>query len=435
MRIFTQFLRHRHGVVAATTALLMPALILFMALAVEVGEWYTITRQLQSVADAAAVAAAWDLAYSGTLAGATTKATYSAAHGGFGGTPSVTCLVAYNPDVTGPCAPGMATGYVKATVSEQQPTVFASMYERVLTLGAGAVASWTQPYQSCALALGAGGTDITTTGSPTITLGTGCVMASQSAAADSLDLSGASSVTAQTLISAGGINGTCGACTATPVLDGPIIPNPLSCSLAANSGFCSAVAAIPSGCTAMPATIPAPPSGGVCYTSMVFNGTVTLPAGTYYTTGNFDVQGGTVTGTGVTIIVTNAGACEGNISFEGNSTTATLTAPSSGTFAGMLFIQVAPSGVACASTNSIGAGPTTPAVTLAGGIYSPDASWTFDASPSTSCLSGVSPCGNKCLTVISNTIVFGGTVDLEDAGCAAPSGTDLFNVAAISLVE
>jgi hypothetical protein len=76
-----------------------------------------------------------------------------------------------------------------------------------------------------------------------------------------------------------------------------------------------------------------------CYKDFKFTGNTnyTLAAGTYYLDStNFDVQGtGSITGTGVTIILT--GATPGSITTNGN-TTIKLSAPTTGTYANMLFI-------------------------------------------------------------------------------------------------
>jgi hypothetical protein len=160
-----------------------------------------------------------------------------------------------------------------------------------------------------------------------------------------------------------------------------------------------------------------------------------LQSGTYYDQGEFNVPlGAILTGSGVTMILLNpinAAVC--GIAFGQNSIS-TLTGPNSGTFAGMLFVQGLDQGsqpASCASPNSIVSGAT---ATFAGRIYSPNAAWNFDASTMTT-TSLVGGNGNKCLTVIANSLVFGSTVDLEQVGCTGPSGTDFFNIQSISLVE
>ena len=142
------------------------------------------------------------------------------------------------------------------------------------------------------------------------------------------------------------------------------------------------------------------------------------------------MSGSTVTGAGVTIILANPSVCEGNATFEG---TATLTAPNSGTYTGMLLIQVEATGVICTPSDSIAAGAS---VTLGGRIYTPGANWAINASSTTSCLAGVA-CGgaaSECLTITASTLAFAASTTLEATGCTAPIA-DVNNVQTISLVE
>src|SRR5947209_2464207 len=53
--------KHRKGNIVALTAVLMVVLMGFLALAVDVGYLYTVRDELQRSADAAAIAAAWEL--------------------------------------------------------------------------------------------------------------------------------------------------------------------------------------------------------------------------------------------------------------------------------------------------------------------------------------------------------------------------------------
>jgi Flp pilus assembly protein TadG len=60
--IATRFRQDRRGVVAIAVAILLPVLIGFAGLGVEVGMWFAIQRQNQSAADAAAISAALEYA-------------------------------------------------------------------------------------------------------------------------------------------------------------------------------------------------------------------------------------------------------------------------------------------------------------------------------------------------------------------------------------
>jgi Flp pilus assembly protein TadG len=128
---------------------------------------------------------------------------------------------------------------------------------------------------------------------------------------------------------------------------------------------CAAVVASPpavSGCTAGSL-----PTGGTlspgCYSSLTLGGAVTLNPGTYVLSGSSTFTGATLTGTGVTFYVP-VGATPPD--FSGVSAGSSLSPPSSGSYANVLYYQVP------ANTNSpnfAGAGLTS----VSGLIYAPGA--------------------------------------------------------------
>jgi Flp pilus assembly protein TadG len=59
---WARFAGDRQGVVALAVAVLLPVLIGFAGLGIEVGMWFAVQRQNQSAADAAAIAAALEYA-------------------------------------------------------------------------------------------------------------------------------------------------------------------------------------------------------------------------------------------------------------------------------------------------------------------------------------------------------------------------------------
>jgi Flp pilus assembly protein TadG len=61
-RLWARFSRDRRGTVAVAVAVLLPVLIGFAGIGVEVGLWFTVQRQNQSAADAAAISAALEYA-------------------------------------------------------------------------------------------------------------------------------------------------------------------------------------------------------------------------------------------------------------------------------------------------------------------------------------------------------------------------------------
>lgn len=135
-----------------------------------------------------------------------------------------------------------------------------------------------------------------------------------------------------------------------------------------------------------------------CYKSMHFSGnkTYTLASGTYYLDStDFLVDGGTtVIGSGVTIILT--GAAPGTISINGNSTVK-LSAPTSGTYADMLFIGNA-SGTYTINGNN--------GSYFDGAMYFPNG---------TASLSGNSGSMTQCAMVVASFVDFNGNANLQNS--------------------
>src|SRR5271155_4816837 len=60
-KAFRRLLRDDRGVTAMLVAITLPVLLLFGALAIDTGAWFTTKRQIQSAADAAALSAAYEV--------------------------------------------------------------------------------------------------------------------------------------------------------------------------------------------------------------------------------------------------------------------------------------------------------------------------------------------------------------------------------------
>jgi hypothetical protein len=136
------------------------------------------------------------------------------------------------------------------------------------------------------------------------------------------------------------------------------------------------------------------------------NGTYTLDPGVYYLDStDFDVAGGiTLTGTGVTFILT--GTTPGSIKGNGNATL-NLTAPTSGTYSKMLFIQAA--NATEDNLNEITGSSTS---TYDGAMYFPNGKARFI---------GNAGAMTKCVMIMAYTVEFNGNTDLQNNvnGCVA----------------
>ena len=166
------------------------------------------------------------------------------------------------------------------------------------------------------------------------------------------------------------------------------------------------------------------------------NSTVNLSPGTYWLTGDLNLQNGsgatlecttcTNGGAGVTIILTAppGGGTVGTVSL-GTNANPNLNAPNTGPFAGMVLIQDS-NGLPAADhlpnpdTVSAQANATE---TLSGLVYFPQAAVTFQGTPAAT--------GPQCLVLVANTVAMQGNPGFATSGC---SGIGLNNLPIVKTV-
>ena len=135
---WTGFLRDRRGVVGVALAVLLPVLVGFAGIGIEVGLWFAVQRQNQSAADAAAISAALEYAArteSGVPidpAAATAAAATTANYNLFSTSPPNTLNVypCYDYMVGGSCNTSGSTGTpnaVQVVLTQPLNTTFASL--------------------------------------------------------------------------------------------------------------------------------------------------------------------------------------------------------------------------------------------------------------------------------------------------------------------
>lgn len=132
MSLVTRLKRDEEGAVAVIVALASMALVGFVALAIDVAAWYNAERRLQTAADAAALAAAFEIAGGKTAAQAAALAEQEAKKNGFtAGNCAVNdqastepCLV-FNPPVSGFTT---ETKAVEVVLRETGQTYFSGMF-------------------------------------------------------------------------------------------------------------------------------------------------------------------------------------------------------------------------------------------------------------------------------------------------------------------
>jgi len=137
MNLIARCLHDRRGASAALVALTLPALIGFGGLGVETGLWYTVKRQNQSAADAAAISAAYEIIYdlahgtTPTAVNLTPAATEAATQNGYSGA---------TPVVTYPFSDTIVSSGVAVDLQSTGGTLLASFFLPSVTIANRAVA-------------------------------------------------------------------------------------------------------------------------------------------------------------------------------------------------------------------------------------------------------------------------------------------------------
>jgi hypothetical protein len=313
------------------TAFAFTCLVGVLGLAVDVGLLLRAKRAAQTAADCAAISGAAELNYGGATAAAKAASAQNGITDGVNGTVAVHGPP--NGPTSGPHA-GDPT-YVEVLVSQSNPTFFMQVFNRsAMTVGARAVAhlNWGT---GCIYALDPTVTkSFWVTGSGDISI-PACSIYIDSSDAKAMYTTGSGTISAAQI---GIVGGAYNLQTVSPAPATGMIPvaNPLA-YLDAAEPF------VTSGCT----TVISYGSGTHtldpgCYAKIAISGSgtvVNFNPGTYIINGTginiLSINGsGTITGAGVTFFVTGGGSATVT-----GSTTMTLSAPTSGTYDGILFWQ------------------------------------------------------------------------------------------------
>ena len=338
------------------------------SLAIDVGYWRYQRGLEQNAADSAALAGAVQLGYSTTLSGIVAAAQTAAASNGFTNNGSTVDVTVNRPPLYGSYTTNSSA--VEVIVAVKQPVHFAALFTQSSTVViARAVAVLSSSNRICLWVMGTSSSSITLDGG-TISM-PGCGIITNGG----LLLNGGT-VNASSIGYASGASGTDSSVTFTgaspAVAIAPVDP-------------CGVVA----GCSNLTAT---PPTSGSCATTTTFNSApVTVQPGVYcsqvmfngggavtFAPGVYDFQQGltvnsatSLSGTGVTFYN------QGTFIIDG-SPTVNLSAPTTGSTAGVLFYQPA-SNSAQFILNGAGTGGT-----WQGMIYVPSSEITVDGSPAMS---------------------------------------------------
>ena len=332
-----ELLSSERGNVIVICAAVMPLLIGSAAMAVDAIDLSLSKRDLQRAADSAALAGAYALVQSKPVA------------------TSVTHDLTFNNKVTQTSTPvienaptvGAYAGNnqaVRVVLTSQQRKPFISFFSSTApTVRVEATAAIVFAGKYCMVSLETGNvTGITFAGSSSVNLG--CGVAANSRSANAVSAGGSSTIVASPIAAVGNVPASTSYVQPTVLmpysppqtdpfagLPVPSVPTPCSPELKVQPN--STV------------TVPTAASGVYCYRGMDIKGTLNLAPGTYYVDGGTAAFGSqaNVTGTGVTIILTSSTAATdpasiATISMHGGAII-DLTAPSTGTYAGVLMYQ------------------------------------------------------------------------------------------------
>jgi hypothetical protein len=297
--------------------------------AVDVGTLFRAKRNLQTAADAAAVAGADESKYGDWKAAAKAAAAQNGITDGSGGA----TVTVNNPPSSGSHASG-----VEVIITVSEPTYFMKVFHLTsMNVSARAVAGLTAG-SGCIYTLGTSGTDIGLTGTADLSM-PNCGILVDSAASNAIRMTGSSGITAQSIGIVGGYS-TTGSASMNPSAVTGIAPAPDPLAFLSAPSFNAA------SCLADPHitgsgshTIgPAISGGTVCYNglSITGSGAVTLNPGLYIINGGFSMTGsGSLTGSGITFYLA---APTGSASLSGSGAL-NVSAPTSGTYNGILFFE------------------------------------------------------------------------------------------------
>lgn len=307
------------GNVAIVVALAMPVLIGGAALSVETSFDYRSQLQLQVAADAAAYSAGLQHAAGGNEASRLSAASTAAADNGWTASEGTIQL-------TSPA--GYAGRGVEVALTENIPRFFTALFTATpIRAAARATAVYQDASAACVIALNKTKSEaVKVSGSASMSL-VGCDVISNSVADDSVKVWGSSQITTECVVSAGGVNQNGGLhltdC-ASPITQAPRVRDPLEAL---------PTPAVPPGCKPAVKKDASLTAGHYC-SGMNLSGNTTLAPGVYYVSGgDFNVNANaSVSGSGVTIYLDGTA----RVKMNGNSQT-TLSAPTSGAYAGTLF--------------------------------------------------------------------------------------------------
>jgi Flp pilus assembly protein TadG len=393
-RLLQHFLRDQSGSYVLVVALMMPVLLGTAGLGTEAVWWLYKHKNMQSAADSGAVSAA--TAGSNIIAQANSV---TASYGYVNGANSVAVTVNQPPSSGNYTTASQA---VEVIVSQSQPRMLSSLFGSGPVVITARAVAMPNTGTGCVLGLDpTASSTVSVSGSNNLNL-INCNLYSNSNAAPSLNVSGSAKVSANQVGVVGSVSG--------------------ASNITATNGIKTGMRAVSDPYDKITPTMPTycdytknynlkpgdslPGPGVYCGNISVNAGaTLTLSAGIYYLNGaNLSVAGNaTITGIGVTLVFTGSGSNWGTATI-GSNASVTLTAPTSGTYQGIVMYgdRKMPVGTAF----SLEGGGTQ---NFGGAIDLPKAALKFSGGNGTT---------TSCTQIIADTITFTGSSNVQ-VNCAA----------------
>ncbi|WP_353025729.1 pilus assembly protein TadG-related protein [Mesorhizobium sp. M0991] len=308
------------GNVATIFALSLPIVVGGAGLGIETSYWYYSSLKLQAVADAAAYAGALEKVSGSDTPKIVSAATASATTNGWG--PSAGTIEVFSPPSAGP---NVGKKAVEVVVHQNLDRFFTSIFtQNAVGAQARAVALITDASKACILTVDPSASKAALFSGSSTTKLTGCSVMSNSIAPDAIKLQGSASLDVDCLISAGGVS-------LSNVVK-TVCASLITQALPAADPF---------------ADLPTPPATNPCQNGnqstlqpgtyckgLSLSGNVTLSPGIYVIEGgDFKASSNAnISGEGVVIYL----AGTSGVSMNGTATVK-LSAPTSGTYSGVLF--------------------------------------------------------------------------------------------------
>ncbi|HEY2445354.1 MAG TPA: hypothetical protein VGI20_06415 [Rhizomicrobium sp.] len=384
--MLNRFLRDRGGNIAIIAAVTMTATAGMAGLVAEYGDGLFNRIEDQRSADVAALAGANNYAANNSVSAMTDTVSRSATLNGLSGSAAVASIV------SSPTGDGNQA--VKVIVSSSVPLMFSRFVSSrsSLPVQAAAYAEIKPSSMDCILALDATAQEAIKIGGNADVQAPHCNVVSDSANSDAFDVGNSAQLTTSCAIAVGGISGGSG-------LQETVCTNPDTPAASTPDPYASlpVPTSVGSGpCVTIPKSLVTYSPGHYC-SGISISGAATFSSGIYYIDGGFSLQGGsTVTGTDVMFYITK----NGTFSMSG-SATVTLSAPTSGTYAGILFF-----GDRSASNSSDNKINGSNSSTLTGVLYFPTQQITY---------SGNSGAATTCTQLIGDTITFTGSTTVSNS--------------------